>query len=63
MNNARADDGPTPAWRRWLARLAAIDERLFLSAGEIQDYRLARIEAQMAELRAHCFGESKEAGR
>lgn len=53
MERARGEDvGSAPGWRGWLARLAAFEEAVFLSEGEIQDRRIARLEAEVAELRA-----------
>ena len=46
----------TSRWRRWLATLAAIEEAVSLSPAEIQDRRIARLEAQLAELQAKVGG-------
>ncbi|MFZ2155470.1 MAG: hypothetical protein WAV72_05035 [Bradyrhizobium sp.] len=51
MNRATGKTTRPPAWRRWLAKLAAIEEALSLSIDEIQDRRIARLEAEVAELR------------
>lgn len=50
----KSDIGATGAvsgWRRWLAKLAAFDEALCLSANEIQERRIARLEAEIANLK------------
>lgn len=51
VNRAPEKTTRPPAWRRWLAKLAAIEEALSLSVDEIQDRRIARLEAEVAELR------------
>lgn len=50
VNRATEKTARPPAWRRWLTKLAAIEEALSLSIDEIQDRRIARLEAEVAEL-------------
>lgn len=53
MNRAAEKTTRPSPWRHWLAKLAAIEEALSLSIDEIQDRRIARLEAEVAELRKH----------
>jgi len=55
-NGVGASANRLPAWRRWLAQLAAMEEALSLSPDEIQDRRIARLEAEVAELRKRAHG-------
>jgi hypothetical protein len=44
--------GPKSRWRRWLATLAALEEAMSLGPEEIQDRRIAKLEARLSELEA-----------
>lgn len=51
MNNSSVETmEPRSRWRRWLAELAAYEEAMCLSGEEIQDRRIAALEARLAEL-------------
>ncbi|KQO56556.1 hypothetical protein MKK58_26580 [Methylobacterium sp. J-078] len=49
---ARSLFSPT-TWRRFWTRLGELEEALATTEGDIIDRRLSRIEAEIAELRAH----------
>ncbi|MEQ1552188.1 hypothetical protein [Sphingorhabdus sp.] len=45
-----------PWWRRWGAAFAAFAEAMDMSPGEFQDRRLAKVEAELAELKRRLPG-------
>lgn len=51
-STARSLFSPT-TWRRFWTKLGAVEEALATTEGDINDRRFSRIEAEIAELRAH----------
>ncbi len=47
-----APSAPGSPWRRWLARLSEVIVAIDASPGEVQDNRIARLEHEIAVLRA-----------
>jgi len=47
---------PKSRWRRWLVALAALEEAVSLYPEGIQNRRIAKLEAQLAELQAKLVG-------